>query len=83
MQKMNSITPSIYKTIHQKVFFQKFWSKILTIMKVLAKTTRGPVYLQLFRPSVIRDPCLDKQLCWLYFPDGNHQSVELLQIWGQ
>ena len=25
-------------------------------MKVLAKTTRGPVNLQLFRPSVIRGP---------------------------
>jgi hypothetical protein len=30
--------------------------EILTIMKVLTKTTRGLVHLQLFRPSVIRGP---------------------------
>ena len=53
MQKMTSITPSIFKSI-----FQNCWPEILTIMKVLAKTTRGPVHLQLFRPSVIRGPCL-------------------------
>ena len=40
------ITPSIYETIHQKVFtYPKFWPEILTIMKVLAKTTRGPFHL--------------------------------------
>ena len=55
---MTSIIPSIiYETIYQNIF-QAFWREILTIMKVLAKTTRGPVHLQLFRPSVIRGPCL-------------------------
>ena len=28
-------------------------------MKALAKTTKGPVHLQLFRPSVIRGPWID------------------------
>ena len=56
MQKMTSITPSVYETIHQKVFFKNFDQKFLIIMKVLAKTTRGPVHLQLFPPSVIRGP---------------------------
>ena len=34
-----------------------------SIMKVLAKTTRGPVHLQLFRPSVIRGPCINPPQC--------------------
>ena len=31
-------------------------------MKDLDKPTVGPVHLQLFRPSVIRGPCIDPQL---------------------
>ena len=31
-------------------------------MKDLDKPTVGPVHLQLFRPSVIRGPCLNLQL---------------------
>ena len=46
-----------------KLSIRKYFSKILTrnltFMKILAKTTRGPVHLQLFRPSVIRGPCLE------------------------
>ena len=47
---MTSISPFIYKTIHQKVIFKNFDQD-------LDKRTVGPVHLQLFRPSVIRGPC--------------------------
>ena len=44
MQKMTTMTPSIYEII-----FQKFWSEILTILKVL-DNPECPVHLELFRP---------------------------------
>jgi hypothetical protein len=52
--KNDFYTPSIYKTIHQKV--------ILTLVKDLDKPIVGPVHLQLFRPSVIRGPCLNETI---------------------
>jgi hypothetical protein len=49
MQKMTSITHCISEIIHLNV-------EILTIFKVLANPTIGPVHLELFRPTVIRGP---------------------------
>ena len=58
MQKISSITPSIYEIIHFESIFQKFF----TYFKVLDKPTKGPVHLDLFRPSVIRGPWSNKQI---------------------
>ena len=43
MQKMTSITHFIYKISHLEVFFKKICLEILTIFKVLANPTKGPV----------------------------------------
>ena len=48
MQKMTSITPSIHKIIHLKIFFKNLAS--LTTFMVLGIPTKGPVHLELFCP---------------------------------
>ena len=55
-------------------------------MKVLAKTTRGLVHLQLFRPSVIRGPWLTSQilhlnaLLWVAFIDKVYSVLLYIYI---
>ena len=51
VQQMTTMTISIYYFSIQKLCLE-----ILAIFKVLAKTTRGPVHLEPFHPSVIRGP---------------------------
>ena len=58
MQQMTSITPCNYSF---ESIFQKFCSEIFTNFKIEAYPTIGPVTLELFRPSVIRGPCIIAQ----------------------
>ena len=55
---------SFWKTAKMVLFNNKNWPEILTLMKDLDKPTVGPVHLQLFRPSVIRGPCIRYLFCW-------------------
>ena len=54
MQK--SKTPSIHEIIHLKLFFKNFAQEIITIFKVIDNPTKGPVYLDVFRPFASEVP---------------------------
>jgi len=63
MQKMTSFYLQNYPF---ESIFQKVYLEILILFKVLANTTRGPVYLELFRPfalEVLELPPPLKQEC--------------------
>ena len=90
-QNQINTNSKFWKMVVSDLVFRMYWARFMFQIKSYLNTIRFQLRLHIWgtyapfsfmsRNGVFL--YLDKQLCWLCFPDGNRQSSELLQIWGQ